>query len=232
MGAASAIGQIDSTKIALPTDPGMYIQTVPRQFGHLPHAPDPDTSPEAGPGVYMITTGGELNKGEYALYLARGEGMAAYVYDFGVHGAHSAQALHRSSRGYEGEERPACWPQLLRLHPPPGADRPKQLLCLAKFLASVTSYGELPVVVYQPSECGQHHGNFISASYKAILRKPEWRKRLQKVHTQGTFAACSGRIVVRTRFFTELRRAADEHLLLPRRHAENGGLRNFGNRKR
>ena len=40
-------------------------------------------------------------------------------------------------------------------------------------------------MVYKPSECGQHHGNFISASYKAILRKPEWRKRLQKVHTQG-----------------------------------------------
>ena len=49
----------------------------------------------------------------------------------------------------------------------------------------VTSYGELPVVVYQESECGRHHGNFISGSYKAILRMPEWRKRLQKVHTQG-----------------------------------------------
>lgn len=39
---------------------------------------------EPSPGVYMITTAVELNKGEYALYLARGEGMAAYVYDFGV----------------------------------------------------------------------------------------------------------------------------------------------------
>jgi hypothetical protein len=52
-------------------------------------------------------------------------------------------------------------------------------------LPHVTSYGELPVVVYQPSECGRHHGNFISASYKAILRRPECRRRLQKVHTQG-----------------------------------------------
>ena len=52
-------------------------------------------------------------------------------------------------------------------------------------LPHVTSYGELPVVVYQQSECGQHHGNFISASYRAILRRPEWRKRLQKVHSQG-----------------------------------------------
>jgi len=52
-------------------------------------------------------------------------------------------------------------------------------------LPHVTSYGELPVVVYQQSECGRHHGNFIAASYRAILRRPEWRKRLQKVHAQG-----------------------------------------------
>jgi len=52
-------------------------------------------------------------------------------------------------------------------------------------LPHVTSYGELPVVVYQQSECGRHHGDFISASYGAILRRPEWRKRLQKVHSQG-----------------------------------------------
>jgi hypothetical protein len=52
-------------------------------------------------------------------------------------------------------------------------------------LPHVTSYGELPVVVYQQSESGRHHGNFISASYRAILRRPQWRRRLQKVHTQG-----------------------------------------------
>ena len=52
-------------------------------------------------------------------------------------------------------------------------------------LPHVTSYGGLPVVVYQQSECGRHHGNFIAASYRAILRRPEWRKRLQKVHSQG-----------------------------------------------
>jgi restriction endonuclease-like protein len=53
------------------------------------------------------------------------------------------------------------------------------------FLPHVTSYGDLPVVVYQQSECGRHHGNFISASYRAILRRPQWRRRLLKVHTQG-----------------------------------------------
>jgi hypothetical protein len=52
-------------------------------------------------------------------------------------------------------------------------------------LPHVTSYAELPVVVYQQSECGRHHGNFISASYRAILRRAPWRKRLQKVHTHG-----------------------------------------------
>ena len=52
-------------------------------------------------------------------------------------------------------------------------------------LPHVTSYGELPVVVYKSSECGRHHGNFIAASYRAILRRPEWRRRLQKVHSHG-----------------------------------------------
>src|SRR5438874_2159951 len=52
-------------------------------------------------------------------------------------------------------------------------------------LPHVTSYGDLPVVVYQPSQCGRQHGNFISASYRAIIRRPQWRRRLLKVHTQG-----------------------------------------------
>src|SRR5271165_920130 len=54
-----------------------------------------------------------------------------------------------------------------------------------KRLPHVLSYGDRPVVVYPPSECGQDHGNFISASYRAILKRPEWRRRLQKVHSQG-----------------------------------------------
>jgi hypothetical protein len=55
----------------------------------------------------------------------------------------------------------------------------------SRLLPHVTSYGQLPVVVYRQSECGRHHGNFISTSYRAILRRPEWHRRLQKVHTQG-----------------------------------------------
>jgi len=49
----------------------------------------------------------------------------------------------------------------------------------------VTSYGEMPVVVYQASPCGREHGNFIAASYRALLRHPEWRKRLDKVHSSA-----------------------------------------------
>ena len=45
---------------------------------------------EPKPGIYMVTPATELKIGEYALYLARGEGMAAYVYDFGVQGGRLA----------------------------------------------------------------------------------------------------------------------------------------------
>jgi len=49
----------------------------------------------------------------------------------------------------------------------------------------VTSYGEIPVVVYQASPCGKKHGNFISASYQAVTRRAEWKKRFAKVHSQA-----------------------------------------------
>ena len=52
-------------------------------------------------------------------------------------------------------------------------------------LPHVISYGESAVIVYQPSECGRYHGNFLKASYAAILKRPQWRKRLEKVHAQG-----------------------------------------------
>ena len=52
-------------------------------------------------------------------------------------------------------------------------------------LPHATTYGETPVVVYRRSDCGRYHGNFISPSYRAILKRPEWRRRLEKVHTQA-----------------------------------------------
>ena len=44
---------------------------------------------EVKTGVYKITPAMALSKGEYALYLSRGEGMAPYVYDFGTQDSQS-----------------------------------------------------------------------------------------------------------------------------------------------
>jgi hypothetical protein len=45
------------------------------------------------------------------------------------------------------------------------------------------SYGAVPSVIYQEQEGG--HGNFIAASYRAICKNAEWRRRLEKVYTGG-----------------------------------------------
>jgi hypothetical protein len=52
-------------------------------------------------------------------------------------------------------------------------------------LPHALSAGQQAVVVYQSSEDRRHHGNFIDASYRAILKRPEWSRRLQKVHSHG-----------------------------------------------
>ncbi len=39
---------------------------------------------EVKPGVYQVAPAVELRRGEYGLYLARGEGLAPYIYDFSV----------------------------------------------------------------------------------------------------------------------------------------------------
>lgn len=46
------------------------------------------------------------------------------------------------------------------------------------------SYGRSPTVCF---ECygDSQHGNFLPATYKAILRNPNWRRRLRKVHSHG-----------------------------------------------
>ncbi len=49
--------------------------------------------------------------------------------------------------------------------------------------AHVESYGADPVIVYEPD--GAHHGNFFDAAYSAILAKPQWMRRFDKVHTQA-----------------------------------------------
>ncbi|MGH9524576.1 MAG: PGN_0703 family putative restriction endonuclease [Terriglobales bacterium] len=50
-------------------------------------------------------------------------------------------------------------------------------------VAHQLSYGEAPVVCYEPA--GGAHGNFFRASYAEILKNDAWAKRLRKVHTSG-----------------------------------------------
>jgi len=47
----------------------------------------------------------------------------------------------------------------------------------------VESYGASPVIVYAPE--GERHGNFFDAAYAAILSRPDWLKRFDKVHAQA-----------------------------------------------
>lgn len=49
--------------------------------------------------------------------------------------------------------------------------------------AHVGSYGNPPVVIFVPEEA--RHGNFFDASYAAILSRPEWMRRFDKIHAQG-----------------------------------------------
>jgi hypothetical protein len=51
----------------------------------------------------------------------------------------------------------------------------------ARGQAHVESYGDDPVVVYCPLE--GKHGNFYGPAYESILARPEWARRLKKVHT-------------------------------------------------
>jgi hypothetical protein len=46
------------------------------------------------------------------------------------------------------------------------------------------SYGQTPTVCFEHYD-DSRHGNFLSSTYKALLRNPTWRRRLQKVHSQG-----------------------------------------------
>src|SRR5436309_778442 len=50
-------------------------------------------------------------------------------------------------------------------------------------LPHALSYGQSETVCFEPYEGG--HGNFIPASYRAILKRADWKQRLQKVHTQS-----------------------------------------------
>ena len=50
-------------------------------------------------------------------------------------------------------------------------------------LPHVESRGGMAVTVYHPHPTRRRHGNFFDESYAAMLAIPEWRKRMEKVHT-------------------------------------------------
>src|SRR5208283_4645387 len=53
----------------------------------------------------------------------------------------------------------------------------------ARGRAHVESYGSAPVIVYEPD--GSRHGNFFDAAYAAILTRPDWMRRFDKIHAQA-----------------------------------------------
>jgi hypothetical protein len=53
----------------------------------------------------------------------------------------------------------------------------------ARGRAHVESYGAPPVIVYEPEPA--RHGNFFSEAYAAIVARPEWMRRFDKIHAQG-----------------------------------------------
>lgn len=53
----------------------------------------------------------------------------------------------------------------------------------ARGRAHVESYGGTPVIVYEPE--GGRHGNFSDAAYAAILARPDWMRRFDKIHAQA-----------------------------------------------
>jgi hypothetical protein len=53
----------------------------------------------------------------------------------------------------------------------------------ARGRAHVESYGSAPVIVYEPD--GGLHGNFFHPAYAAILARPDWMRRFDKVHAQA-----------------------------------------------
>lgn len=53
----------------------------------------------------------------------------------------------------------------------------------ARGRAHVESYGSAPVIVYEPED--GRHGNFFDPAYAAILARPDWMRRFDKMHAQA-----------------------------------------------
>jgi hypothetical protein len=55
----------------------------------------------------------------------------------------------------------------------------------ARGLMHGCSFGEQSIIVYTPHSNDERHGNFIDASYAAILSQNEWKRRLAKSHSSA-----------------------------------------------
>jgi hypothetical protein len=73
-----------------------------------------------------------------------------------------------------------------------------QKYAAAHQLPHMLSYGEQPVVCFEPYADGTRHGNFLPQTYRAILNRENWRLRLAKPHTSARVA------LPRTRAWKEL----------------------------
>jgi hypothetical protein len=58
-----------------------------------------------------------------------------------------------------------------------------RIYALSQDLPHCVSHEDGLAICFEPYDYGLSHGNFFPASYKAIRRNPEWRRRLAKVHT-------------------------------------------------
>jgi hypothetical protein len=84
-------------------------------------------------------------------------------------------------------------------------------LARARNLAHEVTRGGQPSVVYAPGESS--HGNFADASYRRILAKPAWARRLTKAHTAKRQAKALGH-EERVRAWRELDAATSSDALL------------------
>ena len=64
--------------------------------------------------------------------------------------------------------------------------------------AHVESYGNPPVVVYEPED--DRHGNFFDPAYRAIVARPDWARRFDKVHAQAARSLPKPQIDVKRRW--------------------------------
>lgn len=65
--------------------------------------------------------------------------------------------------------------------------RNREYACL-NALTHQQSIGASPAICFGPSADGTQHGNFLPATYQAILKNDNWRRRLEKPHTSALHA--------------------------------------------